>query len=538
MQSSLKGSSLVIAGLLFICLVAVYSPVLTGPAEFIADDYYYVLDNEAIRSLSPYSLAGIWSRPMRNDYFPVTITSFAVERALYGLDPRLFRFTNLVLFYLIVLLSFSLSVDLNKDLQAGKDVSVRAAAFFSAVLMAFHPVNVESIAAIANRKELLYVLLGLLSFRYYAVRPRTIFSMATALVFMVLAQFSKGTAVVLPLVFLVYELLEGQAGKGLKSRLLHLLPFFFSSALVFSVQWSVALQAGVITAHPGLSVESRIGGIVRILNTAVQHVLLPLNLTYDYEIRWPDSLNIGEEWVLPLLMIAGIAWFSYKRRYRILFFAAAFLIPLLPYLSIVPLTGITKRHMVYYDHYLLFSCMAGPLLLTRWSLSISGRWKIPFLLAASCLSLIFMVQDNHLAAFWKTRETLYKRSIAVNPRLPRAYYFLGQLYIEQRRCDEAANSLSRGLSLQQDAPDMNLYPVLGDAYSCSGNYLEAEKTYRQYLAYRPNDVRTLQNLSGALIMLGKEREAKEVIKRWLLLSPEDPAALHALSLLEKSIGGR
>jgi len=517
--------------LTLLLLLWVYSPLFAPSTEFVADDYYYIVDNQAHLD----SVSRVWLSPMNFDYFPVTVSLFALEKWFWGLNPAMFHLVNVFIFALAGTLAFDIGRKLSIERYAGAPHLRLYASIFCTLFFMLHPANVESVAAISNLKELLYVMFGLLSFRLFiagGMSPglRTVL----VLVPLLLAQLSKGTAVVIPALFFLYVWLYEHGGANIREAVRGTWVFFLASGSLFLYQFNVALDSGVVGGGGALNAVQRIGGVVETLHMAIQKYVLPLHLSYEYDIRWPDSLAVWPHWILPsgLLLLTGVL--VWKKRFRYLFLLALIVVPFAPYMNIVPLKHGIEGQIVYYDHYLLFSILASvPLALNL--LGHVGEGMRKGLLGVMCLlTLVFLVDDHILSRFWETRESVYRRNIEVAPQLERSYLFLGRAYVDSGRYDEAISLFRRGLSVRKKVSDPAFYQALGDAYAFSGNYAEAESNYRTHLRHRPENLKTLQNLSSTLIMEGKDAEAKEIVHRWLSISPNDPAALENRSLLYRT----
>jgi hypothetical protein len=517
---------LALAAAVFAGLVALYLPIFTGPAVFIGDDRGYIYDNA-------YPDGNLFSRKLIGqnfvisdiEYNPFTRVTFVADKALWGFNPTGFRFTNLVIFFLIALAVFSLCRDLNADKAPWDDRSLWLACAAAVGFVVLHPVQVESVCSISSRKELLYVLFGLLALRAYTRRPDTRASLAASMVFLLMAQLSKGTAFVIPLIFVSYELFYRKLWQKVAVRVRPLFLSFAVSWPIFAYQLYVALQRVVTTDSPGIPPGGRIAGVARILHIVITRFFVPGPISYEYEIRWPASLNIGAQWILPALL-ALIATYALRRKwYVFLFMLCAILLPLGPYLNIIPIRHGYRGYMVHYDHYLLMPFVAASMLLARGILK-AARWKGSLLIVMLACVAFFAYQDNVAAGYWKTRETLYRRCIETAPDMPRGYLFLGLAYNDLGRSGEAIPVLEKGRLL--DPGDMNILKALGNAYAFSGRYADAEKAYVQYLAGNPADEALLQNLSNTLIMLNKFAEARRIIRRWIALAPGTQAALSTL----------
>jgi len=140
---------------LLLLVVFAAIPLFSASAEFTGDDYYYVANNPLVTSSGITSLPDIWKRPMKNEYFPVTITSYALEYMLWGANVRFYHLTNLIIIACIGFAARSVAIRLAEGGSTGIDSNkISLLAGIATILMLCHPLNVESIASISNRKEL------------------------------------------------------------------------------------------------------------------------------------------------------------------------------------------------------------------------------------------------------------------------------------------------------------------------------------------------------------------------------------------------
>lgn len=512
-------------------------PLFVGMAEFTGDDYYYVINNPLVTSAELSALLEIWRRPMKIEYFPVTITSYAFEFRLWGGAVKLYHLTSLLIFVCIGFAARSLTLRMNSPLE-GRESSARLAflASVATLICLAHPLNVESVASISNRKELLYVLFGLLSLRCHFVANRRPVTIAATIFFMILAQLSKGSAVILPALFLLGEFaLPGRVQR--RNRLL-LLPVLYSVVAigVFIIQFKVALRAGVVDQNVGLGLVARVGGVVRSLNVMLWKFIYPANISYDYDLLWPQGLPPFSELLLPLLLLTLLVWLACRRRWQLLACVLLALVALLPYSNIIPLRHNVRGQMVFYDHYLLFATMLCVPLLTRLLLGVPAGWRSRVTAAGLALTVVMAGYNYHLYGFWANRETLYRRIIAVAPKLPKGYLFLGKSYNEQGRYGEAIEVLEKIFTLESWYPTyFEAYRELGNAYAYNRQFKAAEMAYRSFLELQPKDRAALQNLSAALIEQRRYQDAQNVILQWLAYYPDDRDASYNLAVCEQML---
>src|SRR6186713_2804795 len=180
------------------------------------DDEYYVVQNALLRGPD---WAGIFSKPIVSNYHPITIATLAANYSMTGLDASSYLITNLLLhlintglvFYFIWLIS-------GKKLWA---------AAFSAIVFGIHPMHVESVAWVSERKDLLYTLFFLLSLiqYWYFLANKKSRNLIYCFVFFTLSLLSKPAAIILPLVLF---LLDYWYGRPLgKKSIFEKIPFLF-----------------------------------------------------------------------------------------------------------------------------------------------------------------------------------------------------------------------------------------------------------------------------------------------------------------------
>lgn len=521
---------------LFLLLLTAY-PLLTPSAEFTGDDYYFILQNPLVTTPGIAPLAEIWQRPMKNEYFPVTITSYALEYRLWGARANLFHLTNLLLFAFIGLFARELAIRLSELVCQGRQDRewLTPLAGMATLLMLCHPLNVESVAAISNRKELLYVLFALLSIRCYLSERKVWISTTSAIFFMVLAQLSKGSAVILPGIFLCCELMTVWLKRD-RLKLHRVAAAGLLAVVIFIAQFRIALKAGVVEKNIEIDLLSRIGGVIRSFNMMIVKFLLPINLSYDYDFVWPHGLPPVKEWLLPLCVAGLLILLIVRRNWGIFLVATMLLLTLMPYANIIPLRHNSVGQMVFYDHYLLFATVISASLLTIVLLPFDRKWQLAQVVAFTVCIVPLAGYNSYLFRFWQTRESLYRRIIQIAPALPKGYLFLGETLNEKGRYNEAIDIFDRLLSLDNWFPTyLKVYRDIGDAHAFSGQLPEAVKFYRSYLQYQPKDRGVLQNLSAALIGLGQYGDAKVTIMTWLSHYPDDAEAKYNMQICERML---
>src|SRR6187397_1792194 len=186
------------------------------------DDEYYVVQNALLRGPD---WAGIFSKSVVSNYHPVTIATLAANYAMTGLDASSYLISNLLLHLINTGLVFYFSW-----LISGKRLWVAA---FSAVVFGIHPMHVESVAWVSERKDVLYTLFFLLSLIQYwrFLSDGKNKNLIYCFLFFVLSLLSKPAAIVLPLILF---LLDYWYGQSLKKNIAFKIPFFVLS-IIFGI---------------------------------------------------------------------------------------------------------------------------------------------------------------------------------------------------------------------------------------------------------------------------------------------------------------
>src|SRR5215203_314134 len=224
-----------VAALTAVCLWPMLSNEFTN-----WDDEFYVLNNQLLRGPD---WKGIFSQPVLGNYHPLTILSYAFNFSISGLDPFSYLLVNYLFHIVNTLLVFYFIWNIS-----GKNKVIAA---FVALAFGIHPMHVESVAWVAERKDVLYTFFFLLSLIQYwifltnAKNKNLLF----CFLFFVLSLLSKPAAIVLPLVLF---LLDYWYGQSLKKNIVFKIPFFALS-IIFGII-TVSIQSS--SAMAGLSVFS------------------------------------------------------------------------------------------------------------------------------------------------------------------------------------------------------------------------------------------------------------------------------------------
>ena len=238
--------------------------------EFIFDDSLYVVKNHLIKNFDIQGIVEIFTSFYLWDYLPITIFSFSLDYLVYGLDPWGYHLTN-------SLLHFSNTVLLH--LVVFRITGSKFLAVATALLFLLHPVHVESVAWISERKNVLSFFFLFCSFYFFLLENKRLL----VLLFFVLACLSKSSVVIFPLLLVLYDL--SFTTKTIKTSIFENIPcFVISGCAVALTLWSHSSH-GTIREHPDGNPLNTLFSMVVVFKEYLSKLFFPVNLNVWYPNR-------------------------------------------------------------------------------------------------------------------------------------------------------------------------------------------------------------------------------------------------------------
>jgi 4-amino-4-deoxy-L-arabinose transferase-like glycosyltransferase len=279
------------------------------------------------------------------NYAPIHLISYMFDHALWGMRPAGFIFTNIFIHAANGILFYFLLVKLSWR---------RLIAFIAALIFLIHPIQVESVAWISERKNVLSLFFFLVAFYcYHVYREREGRShwefYAFSLGALLLSLLTKATGVVFPLVLLAFDLCFPQ-NRNRRICLVDKIPFFlaaFATALITIKSQSPEIGGGTTSYHGGTPLTT----LLTMLPVFVRYLgmtLWPTNLSPVYSpfIKTGFDLEVAASGLL-LVLVVGLGIFLYHRKRDLLFWLLLFFIGLLPVSQIVPLVTLMNDRYLY-----------------------------------------------------------------------------------------------------------------------------------------------------------------------------------------------
>ena len=518
---------LVLAGLVWL----VFGQTLRH--QFVAyDDQNYVYDNPLITAgLRAEGVRSAFTHPHARNWHPLTTLSHMLDCELFGLDPAGHHFTNVLLHTAAVLLLFSV-------LRAVTGQEWRSA--FVAAVFAIHPLRVESVAWIAERKDVLSAFLFMLTLGMYAryVAARSFARYLGVAVPFALGLMAKPMLVTLPFILLLFDYWplrrfaqSGRNGESLRvpaKLLLEKVPLLLLS--------SVAGIATLITQKTTIDYSGQTALLSRFANagnacvTYIAQMFWPLKLAVFYP-HPPNGIPLLNS-VVALALVAAVtggAWSLRKRCPYLIVGWLWYLICLLPVLGLLPV-GL----QAHADRYTYLPQIGLYIALTWAAADSLARVRVGVAIGATaataalvCLAWLSSTQ----AATWRNTETLWRQAAAVTSGNDLAHYNLALLAIEGGDIVSGIDHYKTALASAsgRETPS-RLSPALlrnalGMAYARIDRDDEAIAQYREAIALRDDFADAHTNLAALLLKKGAANEAIQHYRKALNVPPED-AALH------------
>jgi tetratricopeptide (TPR) repeat protein len=495
------------------------------------DDKTYVYGNSLVSAgLSGSGLAEAFADVRTTNWHPLTIISHMIDCQIFGLKPGGHHFTNVLLHTVAAVLLFAW---LN-----GAGGSIWRSAFVTA-LFAIHPLRVESVSWIAERKDVLsavFFFLTLLTYVRYT-RARTAARYVTMSILLVCGLMSKPMLVTTPVILLLLDYWPLQRLTDLKSlrqRVIEKLPLFALS--IASSILTYVLQEQSMSSIPQLPFAWRLENAIVSYLIYIGQVFWPANLAVFYP-HPEDSLTLWQV-VLAAVLLICVTWVIYSlRRTRpyLLVGWLWYLVMLLPVIGIVEvgLQGHADRY-TYLPHIGIFISLIW--LFADLAMSLRVRKEIPA--AVSAIVVVgFAACSWKQTTYWRNSATLWIHTMAVTENNDVALANFADWFAERGQLDEALSYFQRALDIRSQMSGhehynlslANIHTNMGVALVHKDRVEEAVAHFQRALELQPNYPDAHYNLG---VILGRRNDLDGAVAQFrtiLSIAPNDPASNAALA---------
>jgi len=522
---------------LALATLAVYWPV-TGFQFVNWDDTDFVTANPHVQAgLSAASFKWVWSSEVARNWHPVTMLTHCLDCQLFGLQPWWPHLVNALLHAANTLLLFHL-------LKRMTGAVWRAAAV--AALFALHPLHVESVAWVAERKDVLSTLFWFLTTWAYVRYAENLksqisnfkFFYALALLFFALGLMSKPMLVTLPFALLLLDywpLGRLKFGPGFSWRLcVEKIPFLAMSAGLCVVTYLFQLKGSAVNHIP---LDARAANALISYVRYIGKMFWPRHLAglYLHSGQWP-----AWEIALAALLLAAISALALAQGRRRPWLAVGWFW----YVgTLVPVIGLVQVGMQSMADRFAYVPLIGLFVILAWGgWELAGAWRWTKLVPVAAAGALAAgaAATSHQLPFWKDSETLFKRMIDATPDNYMAHFNLGNLYSRINRIDDAISNYTAALEEEPNYADA--HNNLGGIFLDQKRYDEAIAHYRAALRIDTEPLRYL-NLANGLADAASARhdtklfaEAVQNFRQALQLNPDSSQAHHNLALTWQAQG--
>ena len=549
------------------------------------DDKPYIIDSPYLNNLSFASLKSIFSNYYVANYHPLTTLTWAIENKFAGLNPATFHFDNLILHLINVLLVFQLLIVLTKRNEA---------AIVGTLLFAFHPMHVESVAWISERKDVLYACFYLISVLFYikyiskSKNKLSIIHYPLSIVFFVLSAFSKSAAITLPFVLILLDFyysrfnLNQQLVKQKNkfsifnfqfSIILEKLPFFIISFIFGYVAMVSQNSVGAVNLLFDFNFIDKVFFLFYSVSYYIVSFIIPCKfaLIHYYPVKVNGLLPL-KYYLSPLLIVGLIILILKSGKFKLdlifgfLFFASGLIL----IVQFIPLGPAIVSERYSYIPYFGFSFIIGQLYVriidNKALIKHQRSLRLLMFSIIGLLCVFFVVSTYNLNQVWKNNLTLFGNLVEKYPESDMANYnfayanYLADNYdVALKYFDKTISLnplytkayLSRGLvrhnikdykgEIEDCTQTLRLDPQSGDAYNNRGSahamlkdYKDAIYDYNKALDFK-KDFATYLNRANAKLMLNDYKNALDDYNICLKYDAHDPKVYYFRGVAEYNI---
>ena len=527
LQSPSTFSYLTTFFILFLFVIIAFGGALNN--KFLSwDDADFVYDNPMIQSIDAEHIFQMATSFHTGNWYPITWVSHAIDYALFGADPLGHHLTSVLIHGVNVFLVFLV---FHRLLSLAKTNFSPSYIFWggitAALLFGLHPLRVESVAWISQRKDLLCAFFVLTCYWVYlscsnASEQKPYWRWySSVLVLFLCALASKPMAVTVPIILLLLDFYPLR--RFSRRALLEKIPLFIICFGISIVTLKAQGQAGAVVSVDKLDLIDRGLNAIRSIAFYPMKTLWPVNLTALYP--FPSKLTPLSFWFSgSLLLIFGVTAFCVMefKKGKLFWWVAwlYYLISLAPVLGIVQVGGQAAADRYTYLPMLSFFLLSGLGLIclvrffekTANSRYLTGACGVLLLVGLTGLT-------QKQVKVWSDDEILWRHTVQIFPdRLPRARLFLGWAYLDGNKLEASATEFN--VALKMHPLYSKAYNGLGVVEYRRGRLFSADKKFKEALALDSEFAEAYNGLGLVEYSQGHLESAEIKFKKALTLDPE------------------
>ncbi len=478
------------------------------------DDPRYLLENKMVRSLDKENIKAIFvdQENYQSSYVPLTILSFAIEYHISKYDPSTYHTTNLIIHLLNTLLVFWLFFLLSTKPEV---------AFLCALLFGIHPMHVESVAWVTERKDVLFsffFLLSLISYVYFlrALRSRWIFY-GIALILFFTALLAKSAAASLPLIIILIDYLKYRK-VNIKS-IIEKIPFLF-----LSVWWGMVTMGATkaLSSPEDFNILERVMLASRNVFVYIGKMIMPIKQSLYYPFPNYDNGYLPVEFYIAPFALLAIIFIIYKyarSNRKLIFGLSFFLFTIALMLQFIPVGPnlITERY-TYISYIGLFYILGEGYSYIHRNTSKTIKNIRPFIqVALGIYLIIFMYRTYQRVEVWQNSETVWSDVLDNFTTDAEPYYNRAAFYMEKKNYNKALYDLNNALEVKPN--HVGAYNNKGLVLYHRGKYKKAIKHFDHAIKLDSTYAKAYTNRGMAWGRLGSLDKTIEDCNKAIAIDP-------------------
>lgn len=459
----------------------VYYRALSGGLTSIDDDFY-IPKNPFLRDFSWHGVQEIFTSFYQTNYHPLTTLTYFFEYNWFGLNPFPYHLLNVLLHLLNTWLVWKLAERLSGN---------RLTALIVCALFALHPMHVESVAWVAERKDVLYTAFYLLALLAYLRYLRTGFNKqayAGALLLFLASLFSKSAAVTLPVVLVIIDLYKGR--KIDTKLIIEKVPFFVLSVLFGILAIRSQRAGGAINDY---MISFSFIDKFFVLTSAISFYITKAIAPFGLSVLHYSPYVLGRlEWYhyasLPFLLL--VAWMVLRRsalRKELIFGFTFFLAAVSVMLQIIPVGSAYVAERYSYVAYIGLFYIVGQ----SFSLISGDKWRNIALGLFAVFIITFSIQSWQRIGVWHDDVLLFDDLVTTNPDIYSTYSLRADLRRKQGDITGALEDYTQSLTLNPGLTDN--YYKRARIYDEMGNIPLAIADYNKFIEQVPGFAEAYNN---------------------------------------------
>lgn len=527
MRSEQTKIILMLSSIVLITLLA-FVPVLDNEFTYW-DEIKYLIYNPLVKDLSFEGVTRMFTTVVinRHHYHPLTLLSFAIEHHFFKLNPFIYLFNNLILHLINTILVFILIYRLSLK---------RSMAALVALGFGIHPLHVESVAWIVQRKDLLYSVFYLAALimyaRYCETKGKSTRYLFYVFLFFVGSLLSKPAAITLPVLLMAFDYFYKR--EGMLNLLKEKITFFFLSILFGVIALAQKFEGAVVELY---SWVDRIFITFHNLGMYIFKLVLPIGLSAFYPL--PTRVEGQLPFIfyaMAFITVAGL-WYALK----LTKYSRGFIFGLLFYgISIFLVSGfISMSNFLMADHYTYIPSIGIFFVFALGFEFVYNRTgKIKRKATIFLTIIIFLgwfTTTYRRTNVWQNGITLWTDVISKYPGLSLAYTNRGIAYAHDKQFQEALDDFHQVLRLQPDS--FEVYNNIGNLYLLNGKNEDAIKAFTKSIELNPYYIKAYYNRSLVYSRQGRLDLVIGEYDRILQIDPTNPYVIssrtHVLGLMKK-----